>query len=273
VSRPIVVAEIGSTWKRENEKESWDACIESIKVAAKCGAGAVKFQLFHAPTLWNRDYAPQQFETTVASELPPGWLPELRTACNDAGVEFWLSVFDPASGEINGPGNLALIQTVAVAAESYRRRLAFSIGGATTEEIKRAFKWLKPYKVHITLMNCVSKYPADTEDYDMGGLPYRDRADAYGLSDHTLDTDLIGEAVRLGYSVFEKHFALDDTPDCSDLAVTVSPEKFGDYAWTVNNAFRYFYRPPRRLVDGEQQERDWMMRGEDGLRPGEAVRQ
>jgi sialic acid synthase SpsE len=176
-----------------------------------------------------------------------------------------------ASGEINGPGNLALIQTVAVAAESYRRRLAFSIGGAAPEEIKRAFEWLKPYKVHATLMNCVSKYPASPGDYGhLGLLPYREKADAYGLSDHTLSKGLVREAVKFGYCIFEKHFALEDTPNSPDLAVSVGPDGLEDYIKAVKDDFQTYYRSSYGLAEGE--DRDWMMRGNDGLRPGEAVR-
>ncbi len=50
--RTFVIAEAGSNWKCGSYDDDLKRAIELIKVAAKCGADAIKFQTFRSETVY-----------------------------------------------------------------------------------------------------------------------------------------------------------------------------------------------------------------------------
>lgn len=207
-----VIAEIGSNWK------SIEDCTESIRIAADCGADAVKFQLYTHKELFGT-------EGQLAGEMPAEWLPRLHATAANYDIEFMCTAFSPggyryidsmvqthkvASAELTHRDILETVNT-------FRKPVILSTGGSSVTEIEDALSWLTSCPV--TLMFCVADYPAKIIDFrklsqlrqHFGGRC------KYGYSDHSIDVLNIPFMAKLrGCEVIEKHvnFAWEsNTPD------------------------------------------------------------
>lgn len=272
------VAEAGSNWTDLN------SALELVEQAAQCGAVGVKFQLFRADSLYNSERAPKQYEAVKGHELPLEWIPKLQDKAHECRIELGLSIFAPelfgeikkvvpklASGEL-GPGSLSLRQEAYRFCKKHNAHLHISTGTHTDEEIEAVLDEAGMNQTTAYLYHCVSKYPAAEADYNPAVLLKFKEHPAMKrlcLSDHTLGVpvDLIREAVSFGYRLFEKHFRLDTTSDTTpDYGVSLAPAEFKAYVSAINEACDYWTQT--RVMDKEEAaERQWMWRGEDGLRP------
>ena len=280
-----VIAEVGSTWLRSDPEASRQAALDSIRVAKECGADIVKFQMLTADGPWSKERALDKWEATRPYWLPPEWLPSLRTLAASVGIEFWLSFFDLysvseytkfcdglklASGELTETSKL-LILAMAKQAQRYDIPLAISTGTHTEVEVAQALDWLKDFKIEVILMNCVSEYPASPVDYGFTWMWKYGKQITLGLSDHTMGSALILEAIRSGVIYFEKHFRLPDTPpDNPDFGHSLPPDKFNTYVDNIRLIEGRFIGIEKGLSSGEESERVWMQRGTDGKRPRDA---
>ena len=273
-----IIAEVGSTWVRRKPNEAKAAVKKSIEVAARCGATIVKFQIFTADTLYSKERAPEQWQTTKDNELPLEWLPMIREEANLRKVGLWASVFNEglateaapyldgikiASGDIT---NLPLIKHAAQLADEHSLALGISTGAAEIEEISIVLE-LVYFKC--ILFHCVSAYPAKAEWMNLkAGAILGSHAYKTGLSDHTLSNLPAMIAVGMGYTVFEKHFMLSGTPhSCGDRVVSLYPDRFQKYVHAIRKAEKIVGSEIQKVHLQEADERIWARRGSDGLRP------
>ena len=288
-----LIAEIGSNWWRGDEAESKKALLKSVSAAAECGATAVKLQLWDAEKLYSAERAPDLLERARRFEVPLGWLPTVKAQAEGAGLELWASVFDAdtaratvpwldcvklASGDLT---NYNLVKYVSWLSEKHGVPLAVSTGAATMEEISDALTWLawdEQYRrltkvPSLYLFHCISAYPAPIIDLNLrAGLQWLNGVDALGLSDHTLGYLGAQLALAAGYTMFEKHFKLDDTPDeCPDCSFALPPARFRGYADALATAWVVMGDDEKRPAPSEEGEREWARRGSDGLRPRETA--
>ncbi len=281
-----VMAEIGSTWRVDSQERSHQLALNAITEAAQAGATAVKVQVFCADSLYSQRRAYRHWLNAARYELPLAWLPEMAELAHRQELVFWASVFAPdlvgqvapyvdglkvASGDLT---YTLLVDEMVEQANTWHLPLAFSTGAATQDEVGDLLE-----RVHeryegpgITLLECVSAYPAHAYDYNLrGGTIFGDTVDEIGLSDHTRDSVLPAQlAVALGYTVFEKHFRPQGAdPHNPDYAVAVDGEQLAHYVKALHGAraivgdWRKYPKPC------ELDERTWARRGGDGLRPTE----
>ena len=116
---------------------------------------------------------------------------------NKLGAEFFASVFDEVSADfllskgcrtvkIASPEIIDL-DLLAYCGKRFGKIL-ISTGMASKDEIITAYKILSQYPVETVLFQCVSEYPARSEDYNLGGLAFLSNyADHTGISDHSID--------------------------------------------------------------------------------------
>ena len=221
-AKPYIICEVGSNWRTLGD------CLESIRVAAECGASAAKFQLFSHGALYGF------CDATDSYSLPLEWLPTLRAKAEEVGIEFGCTAFSPelvaavdpyvhwhkvASSDAAWP---QLLDAVA----SCNKPVILSTGAKTDDEVKRASHMLS-LKVPLIRMVCVAAYPADYVD----PTPFAIGARGIGLSDHTLGYTLPVFAARCGAQVIEKHFTAFpdlDTPDLDtpDRPHSLTPTQF-----------------------------------------------
>lgn len=81
---------------------------------------------------------------------------------------------------------------------------------ASLDEVKRTFKFAKSHGAkEIALLYCVSNYPAKNEDFNINNIKIlkKEFNCIVGLSDHSLDDDIVAASIAAGAQIIEKHFA------------------------------------------------------------------
>lgn len=204
-----IIAEVGSNWA------TLDDCKKSISQAKLCGADAVKFQLFNYKALYGLEGA------EFSSAMPVEWLPQLKDKANAVGIELMCSAFSPELAEVVNPfvsthkvasAELSHIQLLEKLRE-LGKPVILSCGARAEGDIKAAIHTLKgeipdaPKPIQkLTLMYCVSEYPARTVDLQFIPEMIGRYLLPVGFSDHTTDVAVIpAQAKYLGAEILEKH--------------------------------------------------------------------
>ena len=237
-----IIAEIGNT-----HEGSLGLAKQFIKVAAECGADAVKFQvhIFNSESLLSAPNPPyfkdesrmNYFERTSFS--PDQWKILKQFAEDDCDIEFLASPFSNdavdlladigiktfkiASGETS---NLPMLEKIA----SLRTSVLLSTGMSTWSEIDSAVNCLTENGcADLTILQCTSDYPCLPENSGLNvldELKKRYPSHSIGYSDHTLGVAIPIAAVCKGASVIEKHFTLSKRMYGSDAMFSSEPSEF-----------------------------------------------
>ena len=188
MSKIFVIAEAGV-----NHNGCEKTAIELVRVAARCGADAVKFQTFNADKLVTKDAAKAEYQANMtgggrqhtmlqALELSEQAHQHIAEVCVEEGIEFMSTPFDEEavdllinlgmrqlkvpSGEIT---NLPFLKYLA--AQSLP--IILSTGMSDMSEIETAIEtirtvWNQSEQVipgdHLTVLHCTSNYPAEFSD-------------------------------------------------------------------------------------------------------------
>lgn len=176
-------------------------------------------------------------------ERPPAFYLELQALCDRREIDFLCTPFGIeslhallrigvsrlkiASPEINHTGLLN-------AARESGLPTIVSTGVSRLSDIEYAVRTLEP--APITLLHCVTAYPAPEGDYNLRVIPSLARVFGVpvGLSDHSLNPALVpGLAVALGATIVEKHFTLDRSAGGLDDPIAADPAMFTEMAATI----------------------------------------
>src|SRR5262245_10562753 len=200
-----VVAELSA-----NHNQSLERALELIRVAAECGANAVKIQTYTADTL-TIDSDAEDFKIFRGSTwegktlhqlyreayTPWDWHKDLLDKARQCGVTLFSSPFDTTAVDflegLDMPAykiasfelvDIPLLQRVAQTGKP----VILSTGMASKEEIHEAVQTLRTHGVReIVLLKCTSSYPARIEEMHLNTIPdmRREFSLNIGLSDHT----------------------------------------------------------------------------------------
>lgn len=252
--RSFIVAEISA-----NHGQSIDRALKMIKVAKQCGADAVKFQAYTPETLTidsrKKDFIVKHpewggqtlYELYEKAYTPLEWFGELKRAADREKIVFFATAFDKRTVDIlenlDVPFHkISSFELVDIPLIEYisktKKPLILSTGMASLNEMKEAVMAARSGGAKdITLLKCVSNYPADPDDMNLRTIP--DIARRFklnvGISDHTLDSIASVAAVALGATVVEKHFTLDRKIKTPDGFFSVEPKEFSDLVKCVRN--------------------------------------
>lgn len=229
---------------------------ELIDIAAGAGADAVKFQTFDPDALTSahadstpyqraRDGSADQRSMLRRLMLPADSWARLRDHCDRSGIEFLSTPFDLASarmlvdlgvgalklssGELTNTPFLAEVAGLGVP-------LLVSTGMGDAAEVGAAVVACADAPA-LTLLHCVSAYPAPVADANLRAIPAMAAAHGIpvGWSDHTLGLTTAVAAVALGATVVEKHFTSDPTRPGPDHAASLDPGALADYVRAVRD--------------------------------------
>lgn len=248
----MTIAEIGV-----NHNGSYSKACQLVDAAKDAGADYVKFQIFEAESLATLDaqasaYQKQgegissltQYQLLRRLQLNHEDFSRLRERCRQIGVGFlatgfseqdirFIASLDPdfvkiPSGDIN---NFQILECAA----SVSVPILLSTGMAYLHEVAAAVEFLESHKCKrsdITVLQCVSSYPAKIESYNLRAMVSMGQAlgTGYGLSDHSLGSELSIAAVALGATIVEKHFTLDRNDKGPDHNASMEPAQFSAMA-------------------------------------------
>lgn len=276
------VAEVSSNHNRDLGR-----ALAFVDAAADAGCDAVKFQLFRVDEL----FAPEILERSEAHrkrrewELPVEFLEPIAKRCAEVGTRFWCTPFYLDAVEALLPfvdvykvsSYELLWDDLLVECARAGKPVVLSTGMATLAEVAHAVDVLRGASaVEVTLLHCVSRYPAPAEECDLGAIAtMRDAFDCpVGWSDHSVDAAVVERAVhRWGADVVEFHFDLDEA----------GAEFAGGHCWlpsTIAPVIAGIHRGVsadgsgvKEPAPGEVEEREWRADPADGLRPLRSVRE
>ena len=223
------IAEIGF-----NHEGELKLAIEMIKAAAQAGANAIKFQTYKAKDL-ALPSAPH-YQAIQSGEMSLEQHLELAKVAHDCGVEFLSTPFSPWAIDILEKVGVPAYKISSMdctnkyllgfIAET-RKPIYLSTGMATLSEISEILYYLFEMRSGpVTLLHCLSLYPANAEDLNLAVIPYLKELFGVpvGYSDHYPGTKACLAAAMLGAEVIETHFTLDTTKKVADHYHSVDAE-------------------------------------------------
>ena len=215
--RTFVIAEAGISHDGDIAK-----AMKLIDVAREAKADAVKFQTFNALKLSERRKNPALAAILKPYEMPLTWLPQLKSHCDDAGIEFMTTCFDEETIPIVAP----FVKRFKVAAsESRSEKFIEAHLNYGREVIISTNGGFNPYPVKY--LHCVSKYPTPVNEAMLCDI-YINGCD--GFSDHTRYIPMGSWAVAAGAQIVEAHFCDWETNwDNPDRCVSHDPSSLIRY--------------------------------------------
>ncbi len=239
-SDAFVIAEVG-----HNHQGDLETAKRLFKAAAECGADAVKLQkrdnralftreLYDQPYLHENSYGATYGEHREFLEFGREY-EELKAYAAELGLVMFATAFDHASAdflaELDMPAfkvasgdltNTPLLKHIA----SFGRPVILSTGGATLEDVERAYQTVAEVNPQVAILQCTASYPCEPEDMNLNVIrTYRQRFPraVIGLSDHQSGIAMATVAYVLGARIIEKHFTLNRAWKGTDHSFSLEP--------------------------------------------------
>jgi len=236
-----VIAEIG-----HNHQGSLDQCKKLFKAAKAAGADCVKLQKRDNRALFTKEIynAPYNSENAYAStygahreflEFGREEYVALKKYAKELEITFTSTAFDfpsadflaeldmpaykMASGDIT---NTPLLKYVA----KLGKPMVVSTGGATIEEVRRAYDVIMPINPQLCIMQCTSGYPPTFEELNLRVIEtflkeFPDIVIGFSAHDSGIAMSLAGYV--LGARMIEKHFTLNRAMKGTDHSFSLEP--------------------------------------------------
>lgn len=266
-SRVLVVAEIGI-----NHLGSEEYARKLIDEAVKCGADAVKFQIYRTTEFYHPD-SPAR-EIFAKYELSYEAFGRLRQYAEKKGVLFFATPLDFSSLRWMISEKIPVIKVASAditfepllrdIGNYVRREKAYAIlstGFVGLSEIQKAVRFFP--KERLGILYCVSRYPSEAADMDLAFI--KTLAERFhttvGFSDHSLETVFSVAAVALGARIIERHFTDNAKLQEADHPVSLDPERFGKMVAEIRQLEVAIGCGKKKITDFEQKIRPLSMRG------------
>ncbi|HEY6888439.1 MAG TPA: N-acetylneuraminate synthase family protein [Solirubrobacter sp.] len=237
-----VIAEVGS-----NHGGSLESAHELFTEAKAAGAHAVKLQKRDNRSLYTRagydkpyenenSYGATYGEHREYLEFGKAEYEDLIAHADEIGITFFSTAFDLNSAdflaELDMPLykiasadliNTPLLKHVA----KIGKPMILSTGGATLDDVKRAYSTVAELNPQVALLQCTAGYPAAWEELDLRVIStYRDLFpdSVVGLSSHDNGIAMAVAAYVLGGRIVEKHFTLNRALKGTDHRFSLEPQ-------------------------------------------------
>jgi len=275
------IAEVSS-----NHHRDLDRCFQFIDTAAAIGCYAVKFQLFKidqlfAPEILQRS---EQHRQRKEWELPVEFLPELAQRCRQQGIKFCCTPFYLEAVDELLPyvdfykiASYELLWDALIAkCSATHKPVVLSTGMANLDEIQNAVAVAQNSGCQdLTLLQCVSGYPAPAEQCNLAAIETIRQAVnlPIGWSDHSVSQAVIYRAVHAWRAeMVEFHLDLDRAGEEYQAGHCWLPEQIAEVIQMVNEGMSADGGGVKAPVPAEIADRDWRADPSDGLRPLRAIR-
>ncbi len=263
---PFLIAEISA-----NHCGKLNLAKKLICCAKENGADAVKLQTYTADTmtikadtkyfkikdgLWKGF---NLWDLYDQAHTPLEWHKELFDFARSKNIKIFSTPFDESAVDflekLNCPmykiasfemTDIPLLKAVAMT----KKPVIISTGMASLKEIEYTYISAKKFGIKdITLLYCVSKYPASRNDFNINNIKILKRKFKcrVGFSDHSKNSKIAAAAVAAGAEVIEKHIALDDQKDGLDIKFSLKGKQIKSFRNTIDETqqllgVKKFYR-------------------------------
>ncbi len=233
-----------------NHDGDLDRAFKLIELAKEAGADAAKFQNFTAEKIVSRrgfDTMPKSahqaawtksvYEVYRDASIDVSWTKKLRRKCDEVGIAYMTSPYDPASvdavdpyldaykigsGDITWP---AILEYIA----KKGKPVLLATGASDISDVVRAYGILRPLVKDLCIMQCNTNYTASDDNFQYINLNVLNTYKVMfpdcvpGLSDHTFGHATVLGALALGARIFEKHFTDDNSRTGPDHRFSMNP--------------------------------------------------
>lgn len=240
------IADIGASHDGDLERAKY-----LVRLAKEAGADAAKFQNFRAAKIVS-DYGFRKFGSQLSHQakwkksvfdvydsasMAFDWIPELKAACDEVGIEYFSSPYDFGAVDMLEPyvpaykvgsGDISWLEALEYMARKGKPML-LATGAADIGEVQRAVHTIKAITPELVLFQCNTNYTGSLENFSHIHLRVLETYKVMfpdvvlGLSDHTPGHATVLGAVALGARVIEKHFTDDTTREGPDHPFSMDP--------------------------------------------------
>ncbi len=237
----FVIAEVG-----HNHQGSVDKAREMFRQAKEAGAQAVKLQKRHNRTLFTAALFDSSYDNEnsfgstygahrEALEFDRDQYLALKQYAEELGLVMFATAFDLASVDFLADLDLAAFKVASAdvintpllrAIAQVGKPMIVSTGGATLDDVQRAYDTIMPINDQVCLLQCTAAYPVEPEDMNLSTITtFRETFPevVVGLSDHQNGIAMAVVAYVLGARVIEKHFTLNRAWKGTDHAFSLTP--------------------------------------------------
>lgn len=257
-------------------------CVETAKemalLAKIAGADAIKFQ-HHLPEQEMLPDVPMSdnmreplFDFLKKNALTVDDHASIKNYCDSLGIQYLCTPFSYAAAlelEDNnlldaikiGSGEMTDVPSLKKMAE-FGHPMIVSTGMCTFDEIDDTYEMLCNCGIDFALMNCVSEYPPDYEDINLGTIDemlVRYPRAVIGQSDHTPTNYTCFGALVKGAKLIEKHVIIDKLTPGPDQAVSLDFSEFHDLVKGVR-ILEAASGKQKQVHEKERAIRDWAFR-------------
>lgn len=210
-----------------------------IRLCAKAGADAAKFQHFKAETIvsdfgfkkigklthqskWKKSV----FQTYKDASIDNSWTKSLKKECSKNNIDFMTAPYDfEYVDSVNkyvdaykiGSGDINWLEIISKISKK-KKPVIVATGASTFKEVENAVKTVLKNNKKLVLMQCNTNYTNELKNLNFINLnvlkTYKKKFQnklILGLSDHTPGSTSVLGAVALGARVIEKHFTDDNS--------------------------------------------------------------
>lgn len=285
--RPYFIAEAGV-----NHNGDIELAEKLVDAAAAAGADAVKFQTFSADRLVTDDAptadyqrkqtsADKQRELLEQYELNRGSHEHLQSYCDERGITFLSTPFDPKSTDLLVDLGVPILKLGSGELDNYPLLehaaatdlpLVVSTGMGTMAEVRDAYERVRAVdpSTEVIFLHCTTSYPCDVADVNLRAMQTmaEELPVPVGYSDHTTLPETPALATAAGAVVVEKHFTVDRSLPGPDHEASLEPDELTRAVELTETAATALGTPRKQPTDAE---RDTINKTRKGLYATEAI--
>ena len=222
-----------------------------IRLCAKAGADAAKFQHFKAETIispqgFNRigkithqkKWKKSVFQVYKEASIKFEWTKHLKEECKKNKIDFLTAPYDLSYvDEVNkfipaykiGSGDITWREIIIKIAKK-NKPVILATGASSINDVKKAVSQILRFNKKLVLMQCNTNYTNSYDNFKFINLNvlktfkkiFKNKI-ILGLSDHTPGNSTVLGAIALGAKVIEKHFTDDNDRDGPDHKFSMNP--------------------------------------------------
>tara|TARA_X000000950_G_scaffold289310_1_gene411825 strand:- start:5515 stop:6582 length:1068 start_codon:yes stop_codon:yes gene_type:complete len=227
-----------------------------IRLCAKSGANAAKFQHFKAETIvldegfkkigkisHQKKWRKSVFQVYKEASINPKWTKILHNECKKYNIDFLTAPYDlKYVDEVNkyipaykiGSGDITWKEIIVKIAKK-NKPVLLACGASTLKETIDAVKTILKINKKLILMQCNTNYTNDLNNLKFVNLKALNQFKKIfkntvilGLSDHTPGHASVLGAISMGARVVEKHFTDDNNRNGPDHKFSMNPQTWSE---------------------------------------------
>ena len=259
MKKPYFIAEISA-----NHSGSLKTAKNLISIAKKYGADAVKLQTYTADSmtinsskkeflvssgLWKGEKLWNLYDR---AKTPYSWHKDLFLYAKKLKITCFSTPFDSEAVDLLEKLKCPFYKISSFEMNDYtllerviktKKPIIISTGTSTLKEISDVMQFIKKRKVkNISLLYCVSNYPANSDDFNLNNIKILKKKFScrVGLSDHSKDNHIAVAAVSAVAEIFEKHIACKASKKSPDYKFSLIDEEISSYRNCLDQTYKMF---------------------------------